>query len=69
MQNKKVLVVDDSSTIRTAVKWIPSGQDIDVLVAEDGQQGVDAATRELPELMATRAAARSTSPSPSTPSA
>ena len=51
MQAKKVLVVDDSSTIRTAVKWILSGQDLHVLLAEDGQQGVDTATRELPELI------------------
>ncbi|HEX8697263.1 MAG TPA: response regulator [Myxococcaceae bacterium] len=51
MQPKKVLVVDDSSTIRAAVKWILSTLDIHVLLAEDGQQGVDTATRELPELI------------------
>ena len=51
MQLKKVLVVDDSSTIRTAVKWILGGQDLEVLLAEDGQQGVDTATREMPDLI------------------
>jgi len=43
--------VDDSNTIRTAVKWILSSQDLHVLLAEDGQQGVDSATRELPDLI------------------
>jgi len=51
MQLKKVLVVDDSSTIRTAVKWILGGQDLEVILAEDGQQGVDTATREVPDLI------------------
>ena len=51
MQRKKVLVVDDSATIRTAVKWILGGQNLEVLLAEDGQQGVDTATRELPDLV------------------
>ncbi len=51
MEPKKVLVVDDSNTIRTAVKWILASQDLHVLLAEDGQQGVDTATRELPELI------------------
>jgi DNA-binding response OmpR family regulator len=51
MQLKKVLVVDDSNTIRTAVKWILGGQDLEVILAEDGQQGVDTATREVPDLI------------------
>jgi DNA-binding response OmpR family regulator len=51
MQGKRVLVVDDSSTIRTAVKWILTGQELEVLLAEDGLQGVATATRELPDLI------------------
>ncbi|MDY7225461.1 response regulator [Hyalangium rubrum] len=43
--------MDDSSTIRAAVKFILGGQELELLMAEDGRQGVDTATRELPDLI------------------
>jgi CheY-like chemotaxis protein len=48
---KKVLVVDDN---RTLMKWLYktlSAEGYDVLTAGNGKEGLDVATRELPDLI------------------
>lgn len=40
MSNKTILVVDDSSSLRTAVRIALTGAGFDVVEAEDGKQGL-----------------------------
>ena len=46
---KTCLVVDDSSVIRKVARRIISGFGFDILEAEDGQKGIEACKRQLPD--------------------
>jgi CheY-like chemotaxis protein len=48
---KKVLVVDDSSTVRTAVQFILGDQGLELIMAEDGRQAVERALQDRPDLI------------------
>ena len=41
MANKKILVLDDSKTIRSSVKYTLEKEGYDVLLAEDGKEGLE----------------------------
>jgi two-component system, chemotaxis family, chemotaxis protein CheY len=45
--NKKVLIVDDSATVRQQVRAVLSGADFDVIEAVDGVEGAEAIDRLL----------------------
>ena len=47
----RVLVVEDSPTIVSVVKYFLELEGFDVLVAEDGQLGLEIALRELPDVI------------------
>lgn len=47
----RVLVIDDNADHRFLVKRALRGLDIEVAFAEDGQQGLDAARAERPDLV------------------
>ncbi|MCK5335337.1 MAG: response regulator [Gammaproteobacteria bacterium] len=47
----KILIVDDSPTQRQALVNILKKNNIDVIIAEDGQQGVDMSRSDLPDLI------------------
>ena len=51
MVRKRILLVDDSETSLLMARMILSKANYDILVAKDGQQGVDTATRERPDLV------------------
>jgi DNA-binding response OmpR family regulator len=51
MVRKRILLVDDSETSLMMARMILSKANYDILVAKDGQQGVDAALRERPDLV------------------
>lgn len=51
MTRKRILLVDDSETSLLMARMILSKANYDILVAKDGQQGVDAAVRERPDLV------------------
>lgn len=51
MSRKKILLVDDSSTVILMEKMILSRGPYDLVVANDGQEGVEAARREKPDLV------------------
>ncbi len=48
---QKILVVDDVETMRDMLKAWLEGLGYSVLIAEDGQQAVETAKRELPDLV------------------
>ena len=48
---KKILVVEDNAMNRALLQTILKPQGYDLLVAEDGQTGVDLAFREKPDLI------------------
>ena len=48
---RRVLVVDDEQAIRAVCRVNLAASGIDVLEAEDGQRGLDAARREQPDLI------------------
>jgi DNA-binding response OmpR family regulator len=50
-QRKKILLVDDSSTVLLFEKMVLSKEPFDLFVAKDGVEGVDAALRERPDLI------------------
>ena len=41
MANKKILVLDDSKTIRSSVKYTLEKEGYEVLLAEDGKEGLE----------------------------
>lgn len=47
----KVLIVDDSPTEMHILKTVLEGQDHEVITAENGEIGVEVATREKPDLI------------------
>ncbi|MDH5425048.1 MAG: response regulator [Gammaproteobacteria bacterium] len=47
----KILIVDDSPTQRQALINILKKNNFDIIIAEDGQQGVDMARSEMPDLI------------------
>jgi CheY-like chemotaxis protein len=51
VNRKKILIVDDSSTVLLMEKMILSGGPYDVVSARDGQEGVEKAQSELPDLI------------------
>jgi two-component system response regulator TctD len=48
---KRVLTVDDSKTARTLVKEALQSLDVEVLQAEDGRQGLQMVSKEVPDLV------------------
>jgi DNA-binding response OmpR family regulator len=48
---RKILLVDDSSTSHMWVRMILSKASFDMISARDGQEGVELALRELPDLI------------------
>ncbi len=48
---RKILIADDSTTIRKVVEHAFAGSDVKVVSAADGPAAVDAARRELPDLV------------------
>ena len=51
MSRKKILLVDDSSTVILMEKMILSKSPYDIVVAKDGQEGVEKAASERPDLI------------------
>ncbi len=51
MSRKKILLVDDSSTVILMEKMILSKSPYDLVVAKDGQEGVEKALSERPDLI------------------
>ena len=51
MVRKRILLVDDSETSLMMARMILSKANYDILVAKDGQQGVETAAREKPDLV------------------
>ena len=51
MDRKKILIVDDSSTVLLLEKTILSDGPYDVVTAKDGQEGLEKATAERPDLV------------------
>ena len=49
----RVLVVEDSATVASVVKYFLELEGFDVLIAKDGALGLDAARRELPQVIVT----------------
>jgi two-component system cell cycle response regulator DivK len=50
-QKKKILLVEDNEFNRKIVRDLLSRQPYDLLEAQDGEAGVEAARRELPDLI------------------
>jgi DNA-binding response OmpR family regulator len=48
---KKILVVDDSSTVTLMERMVLSRHAYDVVVASDGEEAIGVAKRELPDLI------------------
>lgn len=51
MVRKRILLVDDSETSLMMARMILSKANYDILMAKDGQQGVETAARERPDLV------------------
>ncbi len=51
MDRKKILLVDDSSTVLLMEKMILSKSEYDVVTARDGMEGVEKARNERPDLI------------------
>lgn len=51
MSNEKILLVEDSPLNRRLIEAVLKPRGYRVLVAEDGQQGIDIATAEVPDLI------------------
>ena len=51
MERKKILLVDDSSTVLLMEKMILSKSEYDVVTARDGVEGVEKARKERPDLI------------------
>jgi CheY-like chemotaxis protein len=51
MERKKILLVDDSSTVLLMEKMILSKSEYDVVTARDGLEGVEKARAEKPDLI------------------
>lgn len=51
MSIKRILIVDDSPTERHILTELLTGQGYAVSIATDGAQGIEAARRELPDLI------------------
>ena len=51
MDRKKILLVDDSSTVLLMERMILSKHEYDVVTARDGQEGVEKALVEKPDLI------------------
>ena len=51
MNRKRILLVDDSETSLLMARMILSKANYDIVVAKDGQAGVEAALREKPDLV------------------
>ena len=51
MKRKKILLVDDSSTVILMEKMILRNEPYDLLVARDGREGVERAVAERPDLI------------------
>jgi CheY-like chemotaxis protein len=51
MSRKKILIVDDSSTVLLLERMILSKGPYDVVIARDGQEGLEKAQAERPDLI------------------
>ncbi len=51
MDRKKILLVDDSSTVLLMERMILSKNEYEVVTAKDGQEGVEKAISERPDLI------------------
>ena len=51
MDRKKILLVDDSSTVLLMERTILSRSEYDVVTARDGQEGLEKARAEKPDLI------------------
>jgi len=51
MDRKKILLVDDSSTVLLMERMILSKSEYDVVTAKDGQEGLEKAAAEKPDLI------------------
>ena len=51
MDRKKILLVDDSSTVLLMERMILSKNEYDVVTARDGQEGIEKAVSEKPDLI------------------
>jgi DNA-binding response OmpR family regulator len=51
MSKKKILVVDDSSTVLLMERMILSQRSYEIITASDGEEGVDKARSERPDLV------------------
>jgi len=51
MPNKRILLADDSVTALTMHRMILAGAGYDLLTAQDGQEAIDLATAEHPDLI------------------
>ena len=50
-QKKRILLADDSATALTMHRMILSGEGYDILTAKDGQEAVEVATEQQPDLI------------------
>jgi type IV pilus assembly protein PilB len=50
---RRVLIVDDSATINTVVKYFLENEGFEVMMAEDGRLGLEMALRETPDVIVT----------------
>lgn len=51
MERKKILLVDDSDTVLMMEKMVLKASHYDLLVAKEGQEAMDMALSELPDLI------------------
>lgn len=51
MSNEKILLIEDSALNRRLIEAVLKPRGYRVLLAEDGQQGIDVAVAELPDLI------------------
>jgi len=51
MNNPKILVIEDTKSIRESLKDILTFEGMDAIVAENGQEGIDKAKKYLPDLI------------------
>ncbi|MBU2229582.1 response regulator [Patescibacteria group bacterium] len=50
-QSKKILITEDDDSLRAILKKAILNEDYDVIEAKDGQEGIDMALQEHPDLI------------------
>jgi PleD family two-component response regulator len=51
MKGRRVVVVEDSATISTVIKYFMELEGFEVIIAQDGREGLDAARKHKPEVI------------------